>query len=113
MTRKRFAIGVIGGVLGVMLICELFNPLRRSNWEIAAGLLERTPPGTPREEIRALIVRERWSVGGIVPEEQQALSGELGGYQGFPFYVFVYARWEFDENGRLRAIQVTKLTDAL
>jgi hypothetical protein len=98
---------------GAALACYLFvlpllNPLRRSEGDIAASLLEQTPPGTPREEVEALVRDRGWPRGGRVFNEPDALSVAIGSYHDFPFGVTVFACWRFDEQGRVRTVEVDK-----
>jgi hypothetical protein len=114
MTRRRTFLLLLAAGIAVV-VCYVFvlplsNPLRRSAYHIAASLLEQTPPGTTREEVEALIRARGWPPGGTVSNERDAVSVMLGDYYDLPFDIAVYARWKFDEHGRVLTVEVSKFT---
>jgi hypothetical protein len=114
-TRKTLTCVVCVAAVGAsltsfFLVLPIVNPLRGSNEAIAADLLRQAQPGTPREEVRALIREQGWSKSGIVGAGREGdLQVILGGYQGLPFRVSVCALWEFDDSGNLRTVRVSRM----
>ena len=94
-----------------------FNPLRRSDAEVRAWLCSITPLGSNRNEVQAIVDARGWSDKRYQktvpsPAKKPFLGGEIGGYQGMPWYVFVSAFWEFDEDNRLKNIQIRHIIDS-
>jgi hypothetical protein len=114
MTRRRIAhpllLAALVAAAGYVFVRPFLDPnsLRRSGDQIAASLLELTPPGTAREEVEALIKERGWPPGGVVINDPNARSVMLGQYRGFPFDITVFACWRFDARRRVRTVEVTK-----
>jgi hypothetical protein len=93
------------------------NPLRKSDADLRAWLLTATPLGSSQATVSTTLDQLGWND----PRYQQTwpspatkpfLGGELGGYQGFPWYVTVRAFWEFDDNNRLQNIRIHRVHDS-
>jgi hypothetical protein len=103
------------------------NALRRSDAEIRAWVLQKTPLGSTRKEVLATIEREHWSghswyVGPGSPEWEQhryfKYCAELGTYRSFfpPFFVFpcrVFAYWLFGPGDRVIQVFVSSACSGL
>lgn len=133
MARKLILLGSVG-VAVVFSVVLLSNPLRRSEEAIGRWLEKTTPLGSGMLEVRAAAMRQGWCEypaahcdavnidDGLIYTDRPAKSGavaakymrgHLGSYQGLPWRAFVAVFWEFDEEGRLVAIQVWKTRDTL
>jgi len=116
--RLTRVILVIAGVLVVALAAAIAsNPLRKSDADLRAWLLARTPIGTSLTDVRAMLDEHGWHEAGFqqtlpLPASPPFLGGELGGYQGFPWYTTVYAFWEFDDDDRLKDIRFQRIMDS-
>jgi len=108
MRRRNVAIIAIVFV-GVVSVRIATNPLRQSDTEIRMWLLEKTPPGSTSNEVWSTADRQGWK---LHSPTNTSIAGKLGGYQGFPFYTFVYASWEFDASNRLEDIRIGRISDA-
>lgn len=133
MSKIRLTPG--GGCCGVLVIVPLLiilvncgilpliNPIRRSESSITESLLQQTPIGTPRKEVKAFILEHVWHMGvkfwgpkakgEETVEEREArerwLDCRLGRYVDFPDFEFdVIAEWQFDKAGKLESIEVRK-----
>jgi HAMP domain-containing protein len=119
MSKRGFATllivaGLASALVFFLVVLPISNPLRRSEEQIAAYLLEQTPPGTARSEVYALANEKGWNLGGSIGGEPPGSIGiDLGYYQGVPFRVEVFTYWVFDANDRLQTVKVYKLWDAL
>ena len=94
------------------------NPLRQSDANLRAWLLAKTPLGTSSNEVRSAVERLGWYTDGYAtsqprPARDPFIAGELGGYQGIPWYKFVSAFWELDSSNRLSHIRIRRVEDAL
>jgi hypothetical protein len=93
------------------------NPLRQSDADLRAWLLIRTPLGSSSNEVRVAIERLGWYTDGYKttlprPARDPFIAGELGGYQGIPWYKFVSAFWELDNSNRLAGIRIRRIVDS-
>ena len=93
------------------------DPLRKSKMEIRAWLLGITPLGTSSNEVRTITTERGWYTDGFEttlprPARDPFIGGNVGGYQGLPWYTFVDAFWEFDSSNRLTDIRVRKMLDS-
>jgi hypothetical protein len=106
------AIAVVAAAAQIAL-----NPARGSDAEIRAWLFTVTPLGTAQREVQTALDERSWHQPGYQqtvppPANKPFLGGEIGGYQGFPWYVFVDAFWEFDENDQLADIRIRRIIDS-
>jgi len=114
--RKPFAIAsfVIAIILALVIGA---NPTRRSDEGLQAWLQAKTPLGSKRSDVRAVLAKHGWQNDGYQrtqppPASKPFLGGTIGGYQGLPWYTSVQAFWEFDRNDRLIAIRIRRTVDA-
>jgi hypothetical protein len=129
MKRRWLLLFALVGVLAVMIFAitaSLLNPLRKPPDQIRAYLLARTPLGTKKDDVRVLLQEKRWQRFPEKPESgafsvyrrrhngsgSRAIYAELGGYQGFPWWVSVSAIWVFDEEGKLIDVDIHKIHDS-
>ena len=103
------------------------NPLRRSDGEICAWVLEKTPVGSTRKDVMSTIEREHWTghtwyVGPGNPEWEHhryfKYCAELGTYHSFfpPFFIFpcrVFAYWLFGPDNRVTQVLVSSACSGL
>lgn len=92
------------------------NPLRRSDASLRTWLLAKTPLGSTSNEVRSVLEQHGWYTDGFRttqprPATDPFIAGELGGYQGLPWHVFVSAFWELDASNRLAGIRVRRIMD--
>ena len=115
MRRRNVAIIAIVFVAAVVAAVSVriaTNPVRRSDPEIRKWLLTKTPRGTKSNEVWSVAYRQGWEL--ISPTKVNAptnIVGKLGGYQGFPFYTFVYGIWDFDASNNLEDIRISRIMD--
>jgi hypothetical protein len=87
-----------------------------SREQITQILLEATPRGTPRENIRRFVASNGWRRGGLVfgpsPDQDPVdrISVHLGKARGFIVDEEVFAEWIFDAEDKLVDVRVHKLT---
>ena len=119
--------------LGLRIAFDLENPMRQSNEQIRADLLELTPIGMSIEDIVQVIAsNEKWKVDyvnydhGVYmgelgypddPEDyalkkmtvrgEKSIRATIGGYTNF-YMTFVDVWWAFDEDSKLIEIFVKK-----
>lgn len=118
-TRRRIGCLLLLGLVIVLVVNEwlvrpLINPLLRSDSEIAANLLERTPIGSSRSELTAFVKAQGlwpgadygWMDTGRREDQCEQL---LGSYWSFGFTVCVYADWFFGPDGRLQRVEVWRM----
>jgi hypothetical protein len=112
---------ILIGVLIVMVTAVLArvasNPLRRCDGDLRAWLLTRTPLGSTSNQVRVAVETRGWYTDRFKsteprPAHDPFIAGELGGYQGFPWYVFVSAFWELDSSNCLADIRIRRIHDA-
>ena len=110
---------VVVGLLGVVIIVTRMagNPLRKPDAQLRAWLLDQTPVGSSRSDVKAILKERGWYTDGFAttqprPARYPFLAGDLGGYQGLPWYVFVDAFWEFDNNEKLVNVRVRRIIDS-
>lgn len=117
---RRQLILLIVGVIAVAAVITarvLSNPLRQSDADLRAWLFLKTPPGCSSNEVRLVLDQQGWYTDGFRttqprPATDPFLAGELGGYQGLPWYVFVSAFWELDASNRLADIKIWRIVDS-
>jgi hypothetical protein len=110
---------VVLGIGGVVVTFES-NPLRRSDEEIRKSILQKTPIGSSRQQVMAVIAKEPWIghegyIGvGEPPSEGITLYGaELGSHWGLLGPCHAHAYWSFDAADRLVAVHVTSWCEGL
>ena len=114
--RLILALAVIGGA-ALVLARMAANPLRQSDADLRAWLFTKTPRGSSYNEVRSAVERHGWFTDGYRttqprPATDPFIAGDLGGYQGLPWYVFVSAFWEFDGNNQLADIRIRRIIDS-
>jgi hypothetical protein len=127
--KKNLTISLIGIAVVAIAAAGVFNPLRKSEEKIKHVLLQTTPLGTSKSEVRSVADKKRWLDGryagttGFLKQETgkdpqvigvTSLRGHLGSYREFPIPLRadVTAFWAFDGGGRLVDVWVWKTTDA-
>jgi hypothetical protein len=130
--KTRWLLFVSFAVLAVVLFAiteitiSLLNPLRKPSDQIRANLLARSPLGTNEDEVRAFVEKERWLYLDRTSESyfmefyrkqhngvgSRAIDAQLGGYQGFPWWVSVRVLWVFNDEGELIEVEVHKVYDS-
>ena|ERR1041384_270445 len=108
---------VLIGIMTAIVAHVGSNPLRQSDGNMRAWLLAKTPLGTSSNEVRSVVGRLGWYTDGYAttqprPARDPFIAGELGGYQGFPWYTFVSAFWEFDSGNRLADVRIRRIIDS-
>ena len=110
---------IVGGIAVAVLVTAWMasNPLRRSDASVRAWLLTKTPLGSSRAEVRAVLEQQGWQEARFhqtrpSPAADPFLGGEIGSYQGFPWYTSVRALWEFDSSDRLVDIRIQRVMDS-
>lgn len=93
------------------------NPLRQSDAGLRAWLLTKTPLGSSSNEVRSVLEQHGWYTDGYRktrtrPAADPFIAGDLGGYQGLPWYTFVAAFWELDSSNRLADIRIQRIIDS-
>ena len=111
------------GALGVAGIAAelVFNPLRRPKEKIQEWVLEKTPVGSSRQHVLAVIQREGWAghpeFRGVVPKEAPRgisfYGADLGSYQGLPWRCRADAFWGFDANDRVIDLYVSSWCEGI
>jgi hypothetical protein len=117
--RQRFWIGLffLTAIAVIVTAAQIaLNPVRGSDAEIRTWLFTVTPLGSDQRKVQAALDERGWHQPGYqqtlpLPATKPFLGGEIGGYQGFPWYVFVSAFWEFDENDQLADIRIRRIID--
>jgi hypothetical protein len=110
--RRLFTFVVAAAVIVGLCFWCLDSPLRRSDAEIRSWLLTRTPLGSDLSRCQAVIETEGWHVHQATSMNHR-ITVRLGGYQGWPWYVWVDATWDFDESDQLVGIKIVRTEDAL
>ena len=118
--RPRFSVRTLA--IFTTLVCAYFgwllsNPLRRSDVGLRAWLLTFTPVGTSEKDVFAFLKDRGWNDDRYqrtwpAPAAKPFLGGRLGGYAGFPWYVWVDAFWEIDVDGKLSDIRIQRTYDS-
>jgi hypothetical protein len=100
----------VAGLLGHYFFVTLPHrePLRRSPDEIAASILEQTPPGSTRAEVQAVIARQGWWQSRGRGLDEGEIEVHLGTYKTI-LDTDVFVVWQFDDTGRLQTVHVQKL----
>ena len=122
LTVAALSLAILGG--GCLLISQ---SLLRSESNIRASLLKRTPIGSDAAEVRSCVQSSGWldpryiGSSGFLKQEPgrrneivgvSSICGQLGHYW-LPFRTDVTAFWGFDNAGKLIDVWVWKTTDAL
>jgi hypothetical protein len=111
MRKRNVAIIAIVFVAAVSVRIAT-NPVRRSDPEIRKWLLTKTPRGTTSNEVWSIASRQGWELRSPTKVNPPTnILGKLGGYQGFPFYTFVYGIWDFDAGNNLEDIRISRIMD--
>ena len=127
--KKNLTIGLIGIAVVAAAAAGAFNPLRKSEEKIKQVLLQATPLGTSKADVRSVADKKRWLDGryagttGFLKQEAgkesqvigvTSIRGHLGSYRNFPIPLLtdVNAFWAFDGDSRLVDVWVWKTTDA-
>ena len=111
----------------VFLVYLGFNPLRKSERNLQAYVLDITPIGTHYDEAQEIIRAKDWKITmsseksgflhrGSKPRVEVGsmyVRASLGDYRGFPFEVNVTVYWGFSESGELIDIWVWKTSNGL
>jgi hypothetical protein len=88
--------------------CASFCFVHRSEADIRASLIKRTPVGTSRQNVEACLKKKGWQTyPGHNGEICAFLCQETGTFFDLSNYQ-VYARWEFDKNDILTNVYVYK-----
>jgi hypothetical protein len=106
-------------LFGVAIACWQLasNPLRKSDATVQEWLFSKTPLGSRIDEVRPFLDQHGWNDPRFQktwprPAKEPFLGGEIGSYQGLPWWVSVRAFWEFDDDGRLTNIQIERTYDS-
>jgi hypothetical protein len=123
--RRTVSVVLIGiaivGVAGIAADLTL-NPLRRSDSEIRKWVLQKTPIGSTREQVMAVIAKEHWGghpefrgspPRGPLPPPEWCYGADLGSYQGLPFRCRADAFWTFDFHDRVTDVYVSSWCEGL
>ena len=95
-------------------IVPVIYPLHRSKDSIRSAMLQKTPPGTSRASVQAMIRANGWdgcAIPGIEPAE--AIGANAGKYASLLDEVHVLIFWHFDAQDRLIGIHVHKFSFGL
>lgn len=107
----------IVALTGFITVRVASNPLRQSDAELRAWLLAKTPVGSSSNQVQAVLQQHGWYTDGFRttqprPATDPFIAGDLGGYQGLPWHVFVSAFWELDGNNQLAGIRIRRTIDS-
>ncbi len=93
------------------------DPLRRSNTEVREWLLKKAPLGSSFEEVRALAIRDHWTItfempfNAPSPFQGECFIGYEVGHYGFgPMHV--RSKWRFVDN-KLTDVQVDRIGEGI
>jgi hypothetical protein len=120
VTAVLISIGVIG-VAGIAAELSL-NPLRRSDNEIRKWVLQKTPIGSTREEVMAVIAKEGWEghpefrgtdEPGLFTRGISFYGAELGSYQSLPWRCRSNAFWCFGPDDELTYVFVSSWCEGI
>jgi hypothetical protein len=108
---------LIAIAVGTLIFAIASNPLRKSDADVRAWLLAKTPLSSSSNDVRSAIEKRGWYTDGYRttqprPATDPFIAGDLGGYHGLPWYVFVSAFWEFDGSNRLAGIRIQRIIDS-
>ena len=112
MNRRHIAatVAIIAvAAAGAVAVRIASNPLRKSDAELQTWLLAKTPLGSASNQVWFVFDQHDWK---LRYTTSNSFVGEFGGYQGFPFYNYVGAIWEFDSSNRLAGIRIWRIRDA-
>ena len=96
--------------------CSVARPLHRSEANIRASLLKRTPLGMSKRDVETFITKEGWhpeSQPGVLKGAHSAIEVDFGGYTIWFGTCYVYGLWGFDNDDRLIELSVSKSRDVL
>jgi len=124
-TRRILRVTLI--VIGVLAIAGIAtemrsNPLRRSESEIRDWVLQKTPLGSTRSDVMAVIAKQGWqghpeyrgaARRDISAHRVSSYGADLGSYQGFPWRCRADAFWSFDADDRSTDLQVSRWCEGL
>jgi hypothetical protein len=116
--RWKLVIAVLSMIaVGALSIAVASNPLRKSDVELRAWLLAKTPLGSSMADVRSLLDRHGWHDARFqqrrpLPATEPFLGGDIGSYQGLPWHTSVRAFWEFDSSNRLVNIRIERILDS-
>jgi hypothetical protein len=116
--RRRHVILVAALVALVFITARMVsNPLRKPDADLRTWLLTKTPLGSSSNQVRNTVEQLGWYTDGYAttqprPARDPFIAGELGGYQGVPWYIFVSAFWEFDRSNRLANVRIRRIQDS-
>ena len=113
----RLLVVAVVALVSVITVRVASNPLRQSDTELRTWLLTQTPLGSSSNQVRSVLEQRGWYTDGYRttqprPASDPFIAGELGGYQGLPWYVFVSAFWELDSSNRLAGIRIRRIMDS-
>ena len=117
MKKKIWWIGTIVALLGItlaiLLVLAFIGHARRPPNVIRAELLSLAPPGTPLDEVKALIVKKGWDKGKGWREGSKGNWSEImtqyGSFRPLDSplsEVKIEVHWHFDDSGRLSNISL-------
>jgi hypothetical protein len=120
ITAAVISIGVIG-VAGIAAALSL-NPLRRSDSEIRKWVLQKTPIGSTRDDVMAVVAKEHWEghpeFRGVpprtpLPPREKCYGADLGSYQSLPWRCRADAFWTFGVDDRVADVYVSSWCEGL
>jgi len=115
-TKKKFHLKtalcllIVAASVWCFFIVPAIYPLHRSQDSIRSAMLQKTPPGTSRASVQAMIRANGWG-GVVIPgiEPAEAIGADAGKYSGLLCEVHVVIFWHFDAQDRLIDIHVHKV----
>lgn len=123
--KQQAAMKAICGTLVVCVVLKVaFNPLYWSDERLRFWILSRTPAGSTRAQVLAVIADHRWRVldngptSGVYVDSRRAgvgvgrIHAVIGEYDSPIFLTGVEVFWAFDEHSRLIDVFIRKTTDA-
>ena len=95
---------------------QTFQLDRHSSSRVRATLLESTPLGTPYQEVLTFVQDRGWRYtvheGGERDTKSSTIEAEYDKFWGCPWWDTVEAYWKFDEQNRLKEINIQIISDA-
>lgn len=122
-TLQKIGIAVVFVGIISTSVALLSNPLRRSDENVRAWLLESVPVGSAEDHLMAVATQKGWRVNSVWDgyrphSDWGGIDGAriawvyLGGYRNI-FCTDLDSFWAFDESGRLIDVKTRRMTDAL
>lgn len=111
--RRLWCVGILAIIsyVGVeFLVLPLFNPLRRSNESIAQSMLQKTPLGTSRNDVLAVITQELRSSDQFAILFPKSIMLRLGSFDTGLLTMYVSIFFIFDDKGKLIEVYAEKHT---